>query len=53
VYAKGRKVAYSFQLALGCWVLGVIIRMDNGGESPYILQLTSSNFKPGSISCQL
>jgi len=27
--------------------------MDNGGESPYILQLTSSSFKTGSVSCQL
>jgi len=52
-YAEGRKVAYCFQMALGCWVLGVIIRMDNGGESPYNLHLTSSSFKPGSISCQL
>jgi hypothetical protein len=51
-YTAGRKVAYSFQLALGCWVLCMIIRMDKGGESPYILQPTSSSFKSGSISCQ-
>ena len=50
-YFKGGKVPYILQLVVGCWMLGVIMPVENGDKSPYIYSSVAVGaFKPEACS---